>query len=352
MVADRRLRRAAERVLLRHHRRRRLEDDRRRQDRRPGHRRLLRRHDRRDRRRREESRRRLGRRRRDADSRQRLVRRRRVEDDRRRQDLDVHGSQGDAADLARQHRPAQLRRRLRRRARPRLGAERRARRLQDDRRRQDLEEDPLPQRFDRRDRARDGSDAIPDVLYAALWQAGRKPWLLDQRRQRRRHLQDDRRRRALDGDHAQSGAADGLDRQRRHDALAGEAEPHLGADRERAERRRLSLRRRRRDVDAAQPEPRSPPARVVLLARLRRSEGHEHRLRPQRRHVRVARRRQDLRRDARGAAAATITTCGSRRTIRSASRSRTTRARSSRPTAARRCVASTRRPDSSITCIC
>ena len=49
---------------------------------------------------------------------------------------------------------------------------------------------------------------------------------------------------------------------------------------------------------------------------LRRSERHEHRLQPERRHVRVARRRQDVRRDDARAAAATITTSGSRRTIR------------------------------------
>ena len=150
-----------------------------------------------------------------ADPRQRLVRRRRVEDHRRRQDVEVHGPQGDAADLAHRARPAQLRRRVRRGARPRLGRR-------------------TPERgvFKTTDGGKtwkkilfrnDSTGAIellmdpsnPDVLYAALWQAGRKPWLLISGGTGGGIFKIDRRRRALDGDHAQLGSAERIDRQRR-----------------------------------------------------------------------------------------------------------------------------------------
>jgi hypothetical protein len=77
------------------------------------------------------------------DARQRLARRRRVEDHRRRQDVGVHGARRDAAD--RRHRRAshESRSRLRRRARPHLGAESRARRVPLEGRRQDVAEDLL-----------------------------------------------------------------------------------------------------------------------------------------------------------------------------------------------------------------
>ena len=52
-------------------------------------------------------------------------------------------------------------------------AQRRARRLQEHRRRQDLEEGAVPRRQDRRRRRRDRSRRIPNVMFAALWEAYR-----------------------------------------------------------------------------------------------------------------------------------------------------------------------------------
>ena len=75
---------------------------------------------------------------RDGDPRQRLARRRRLQVDRRRQDLAQHGAARHAATSARsQIHPTQPGPRLRRGARPRLGAERGARRLPHERRRRD-----------------------------------------------------------------------------------------------------------------------------------------------------------------------------------------------------------------------
>ncbi len=85
--------------------------------------------------------RRLGRHRREQRAARRRVRRRRLQVDRRRQELDEHGAQGIRAHRPHRHRSAQLRRRVRRRAGSALAQGRRPRRLQDDRRRQDVDED-------------------------------------------------------------------------------------------------------------------------------------------------------------------------------------------------------------------
>ena len=157
-----------------------------------------------------------------------------------------------------------------------FGAELRARRLQDDRRRQDVEEDSLPQRLDRRRRSHHGAGQSERAVRDDL-AGGAQAVAARERRRGQRDLQDDRRRRSLDGDHAQSGASVRRARQDGHRDFAGEAEPRVGADRERAGRRRVSLRRRRRDVEVPERLSRSAAARVVLLEHLRRSEGHERR---------------------------------------------------------------------------
>ena len=59
---------------------------------------------------------------------------------------------------------------------PPVGTERRARRLQDDRRRRDLEEDAVRQRQHRRERRRRSIRAIRKSLYAATYQRERKSW--------------------------------------------------------------------------------------------------------------------------------------------------------------------------------
>ena len=71
----------------------------------------------------------------------------------------------------------------------------------------------------------------------------------DQRRAGQRPLQDDRRRRHLDGDHPQPGAAERPGREDRRGDLAGPAEPGL-RDHRGGRGRRVPLRRRRRDLAA------------------------------------------------------------------------------------------------------
>ena len=81
-------------------------------------------------------------------------------------------------------------------------------------------------------------------------------------------------------------------------------EPRLRAGRER-ERRPLPLRRCRRDVEAGERRPQHPAARVLLHARLRRSEEQGHRLHAEHERVPLDRRRQDAAQ--RSAAARTAT---------------------------------------------
>ena len=120
----------------------------------------------------------------------------------------------------------------------------------------------------------------PNVLYAALWQAGRTPWMLVVGRHRRRSLEDDRWRRSLDRDHAKSRAAGRHLGQHRHRGVRRQLESSLGEHRSRFGRR-VPLERRRPDVDADEYRSQSPPARVVLHEDLRRSERHQRRLRQQ-----------------------------------------------------------------------
>ena len=63
-----------------------------------------------------------------------------------------------------------------------------------------------------------------------------------ERRAVQRDLQDHRRRRPLDRDHAQPGAPDRPARQDGHRDLSRQTDARLGADRERAGRRRISVR--------------------------------------------------------------------------------------------------------------
>ena len=65
---------------------------------------------------------------------------------------------------------------VRRRARPSVRPERRARRLPLDRRRRDVREGALQGREHRRDRRRPRSARIPHIVYAVLWEARQAPW--------------------------------------------------------------------------------------------------------------------------------------------------------------------------------
>jgi photosystem II stability/assembly factor-like uncharacterized protein len=72
--------------------------------------------------------------------------------------------------------PDQPERRLHRRVWGRLQGDQQPRRLQDDGRRQDLQQGAVRQRLVRRDRHRHGRDQPRDALYVAMWQAWRAPW--------------------------------------------------------------------------------------------------------------------------------------------------------------------------------
>ena len=104
------------------------------------------------------SRHRIGRR-----AQQRVDRARDVQDDRRRRDVEVHGSLRHRADRRRAHPSDQSEHRVGRRAGRHVQGEQRARHLQDDRRRRDVEESALRLRHDWRDGRR-----------PAAWPPGRR----------------------------------------------------------------------------------------------------------------------------------------------------------------------------------
>ena len=112
---------------------------------------------RRHRRRAVEPRHRLGRHRRGQPVPRLDARRRHLQVDRRRPDVHAHGPDRHADDRPHRRPPDQSRHRLRRGVGPRVDRQRDARRVQDDRRRQDLEQGPLPEPAHRRVRSGDGS---------------------------------------------------------------------------------------------------------------------------------------------------------------------------------------------------
>ena len=181
--------------------------------------------------------------------RQRLARRRRLQLDRRRQDLERTSAWPTPGTSARARPPEGPGPRLRRGARPRLRPEPGARRL------------PLAATA-----ARPGSKVLfvdenagagrpgidptnPRILYAGIWQARAR--LLEPRERRRRAaaLEVDRRRRHLEGDHPQAGPARRASWARSASRSRAATRTRLGHRRGRG-RRRLPLRRRRRDLDA------------------------------------------------------------------------------------------------------
>ena len=124
------------------------------------------------------------------------LRRRRLEVGRRREDLDEHGPHGFAPYRPGRHPPDGPGRRLRRGHGPSVLRERRARRLQDDRRREELEKDALRRRPDRRRRPGPGQVGPGHALRGAV-REGPPALDLQPRRSRERHLQDDGRGRHL-----------------------------------------------------------------------------------------------------------------------------------------------------------
>ena len=179
---DRHLRREgpAERRLLRRDRRRAVEDHRQGRDVGAGDRRpdpqLV---GRRGRRVGNESRHRLHRHGRVVHPRQHHAGRRRLQVDRRRQDVDARRLPDDASASRRSAsiRPTRTSSSSRRSASYSV-AERRARRLQDHRRRQDVEAHAVPRQQDRRRRPLDRSQQSRTSIYAALWEAFRMEYTM------------------------------------------------------------------------------------------------------------------------------------------------------------------------------
>ena len=153
-----------------------------------------------------QSRRRLHRHGRDRTARQHHAGRRRLQVDRRRQDVEARRPRRHAGHLAHPRPSDQSRHRLRRRARPSLRPERGARRLPLEGRRRDVGEDPVSATTRP---ARSIWCIDPNNPQRALRRhLGGLPHALEpvERRPRQRPLQVHRRRRSLDRDHAQSRA--------------------------------------------------------------------------------------------------------------------------------------------------
>ena len=190
-----------------------------------------------------ESRHRLHRHGRVVHPRQHHARRRRLQVRGRRQDLGERRLCQRRCHLEDPHPPDQPRHRLRRGVRPVLRPERRARRLQEHRRRQDLAADAVPRSAHRRGRYRDRRQQPERAVCCALGgvphrvpDVERRPW--------QRPLQEHRRRRDLDRDHAQPGPATGCRRPHRRRAHHGRFQSRLRARRKR-QGRPVRVRRRR-----------------------------------------------------------------------------------------------------------
>ena len=202
--------------------------------------------------------------------------RRRLQIHRRRQGLDEDGPRRLARHRPHRGAPHRSRYRLRRRPRPPLGPEQRARRLQDHRRRQDVDARAVRGRHHRIRRPRDGTrhplHAVRrGVAPAAL---GRQPYGRGGPGQRT--LQDQRRRQDVEASHrsrVEERPPDRSHRPHRHRNLGAEPQArvrvHSGGSRHHRGsagtlRGRVPLRRRRRDVDPGQ-RPAGDPA--LLLRR-------------------------------------------------------------------------------------
>ena len=125
-----------------------------------------------------------------------------------------------------------------------------SRRVPLERWRQDLGARAVPRREDRRGRSGDRSEESGRPLRGAVGGVPHAAFAVE-RRTGQRPVQVDRRRRDLDGDHAQAGAAEGPDRQDRRVGVGRGLEPRL-RDRRSGGRRRVLVGRRRRDLDAGE----------------------------------------------------------------------------------------------------
>ena len=174
-----------------------------------------------------------------------VVGRRRVSIDRRRRFVDLSRPARDALHRPRRPAPDRSQRRVRRRRREPVGGQSGARRLQDDRRRADVEQGALRRSVHRRDRHRDGSARSECAVRGDL-PAPAQGLRLQRRRPGQRDLQDDRRRRDV--------------------AEARERHPHRRQGPYRPGHRGVETRRARgdhraRDRRAARTAPRTPARR-------------------------------------------------------------------------------------------
>ena len=179
-----------------------------------------------------------------------VVRRRHLQVDRRRQDVRVRRPEGNAEHRPRRRPPEGSEHRLRRRARASVRAERRARPVQDDRRRQDLDEHEVHRQRHGLHRRRDGPVESERAL-RRLVPAPARSVGLQRRRTRQRPVEDNRRRQEVDEAHRQrpSRQSDNRPDRDRHRAL--QAGHDLRVVRSRSERRHRRRRQRRRHADAA-----------------------------------------------------------------------------------------------------
>ena len=218
---------------------------------------------------------------------------------RRRPVVEEHGPAGVEADRPGDRRSGGLQRRARGGPRRSVGRRRRARRLQDQRRRAQLEAHAARRRRDRRHRAGDRPDQQQGPLCCHLSAAAGAVGH-ERRRRRQRHLEVDGRRRDVDEDRERHpGRAEGAHRDGR---LSRQSQRALRPGRARHRERRLPHRRRRRDLaqaergqpaaDVLQPDPHRSADRLADL----RPRGAAARLRRRRPHLPRRRRRPDPRR--------------------------------------------------------
>ena len=213
--------------------------------------------------------------------------------------MDAHRSDRDTGDREASRPPDQPGSRVRRGIRSSCGAECRARRLSIEGRRKDVGQDSVPRRQDGRERAGHRSERRAGDLRGAV--AGVPKLVGDvERRSRQRRLQDDRRRRSLDRDHAQSRPAQRHPGQDWPVGVGRRLEPRLRADGSRR-RRLLHVRRCRRDMEKGDRPARPTAAGLLLHTRVRRSEGEGHGVRAERELPQVNRCGEDLDHDPRAA---------------------------------------------------
>ena len=225
---------------------------------------------------------------------QRLPRRRRLPVDRRRAHVDERGPARHPPHRPGARPPARPRPRVRRGARPRVGAEPRARRVPVARRRRPLGPRPAQERARRRRRPLDGHAEPARPVRGGVGGAAHAVGH-DERRAGVVAVEDDGRRRQLDRHLAKPRAAARHARADRRRRLSRRRPARLRGRRGRG-RRLVPLRRRRRHVAARQRGGRATRPPVVLHARLRGSGGRRHRLGRGLLAVEVDRRRQDVRR--------------------------------------------------------